>query len=373
MPIPGRNSALLVGHRNALRTEGGGVQVCSREYQVALEAAGYQLRPVYIDSKPALGTRVLRRLFPRTSIAPAPPGLGEAIQSGLREGDVRTVFFASNLFSKLSRDVRRRFPSVRQVLLSYGVESLDTMLAEHLARRPRVGGKVRPLAEWGLGRQLLEEAEQRRWIDAVLTLAPLEVEVEKWLGASKVLWVPRLILEPPLLSNPVNRRVGCVSTLNHPPNLDGLLRLFDVIESDVPDGFRFRLVGQPEREGIALAARYTFVEYLGSLGDQELRDEAATWCCFAHPLFVYAKGCSTKLAIAMGWGLPIATTESGARGYDWVQGILPLAASPEALAVLVAERSEASSFERLARQTSAAKVAAPSVRAVGAMLREFLS
>lgn len=370
--MPGSSEALLVGHQNALRTEGGGVQVCTREYMAALEAAGFRLRPVPFESRTSLGTRVLRRLIPRTSNAPAPAGLFRAIQSGLHNGDVGTVFFALNLFSEISRELRRLFPNVRQVLLSHGVESLDSMLAEKLARQAGTAGRFRGAAEWTLGRQLLEEAEQRRWIDAVLTLSPLEVEVEKWLGASRVLWVPRLILDPPLQSMPVDRRVGCVSTLNHPPNRDGLVRLYDALERVVREGFRFRLVGQPEREGVALAARYSFVDYLGPLTDAELRGEASTWCCFVHPLFVYAKGCSTKLATGLGWGLPIATTEFGARGYAYVQGVLPLASNPEELAGLVVERSAAQDFDRLARRTAAARAAAPSLTVVGEMVREFL-
>ena len=371
--MPDSNSALLVGHRNALRTEGGGVQVCAREYVTALEEAGFRLRPVPFEFRSSLATRVLRRLFPMASNASAPAGLFEAIESGLQDYDVGTIFFAFNLFSEVSRELRGRYPKVRQVLLSYGVESLDSLLAEQLARRRGSATRSRAAAEWRLGKQLLEEAEQRRWIDAVLTLSPLEVEVEKWLGASRVLWVPRLILEPQLQPKPVDGRAGCVSTLNHPPNLDGLQRLFDALSGLARNGLRFRLVGQPEREGVALAARYAFVDYLGPLSDAELRDEAATWCCFVHPLFVYAKGCSTKLATGLGWGLPIATTEFGARGYVWISGVLPLAKTPEELAQLVVERSRADSFDQFAQQTIAVRAAAPSAAAVGELVKDFLS
>lgn len=372
LPLPAASDALLVGHRNALRTEGGGVQACTREYMTALEAAGYRLRPVSFEFRSSLRARVLRRLLPTTSNVPAPAGLLRTIRSTLHQGDVAVIFFALNLFAEVSRELRREFPKVRQVLLSYGVESLDSMLAEELARRTNSAGHFRAAAEWKLGRQLLEEAAQRRWMDAVLTLSPLEVEVEKWLGASRVLWVPRLVLEPPLTSKAVAGRVGCVSTLDHPPNLDGLLRLFDALERRALNGLRFRLVGQPESGGRALAARYAFIDYLGPLSDGELRDEASTWCCFVHPLFVYAKGCSTKLATALGWGLPIATTRSGARGYASVEGALPLANSPDELAELVVARSATDAFETGASQTAAAGAAAPSIAAVGAMVREFL-
>jgi hypothetical protein len=223
-----------------------------------------------------------------------------------------------------------------------------------------------------LGRELLDEVEQRRWIDAVLTLSPLDVEVEKWLGSRKVLWVPRTIMEPRLETHPVDQRVGCVSTLDHPPNSSGLQQFFDALEGKVSRNFRFRLVGGPASKGAALAQRYGFVEYLGPISDQQLRAEAATWCCFIHPLFFYSKGCSTKLAMGLGWGLPVATTKFGARGYVWDDNLVPLAESPAGLTQLVLDRCSAARFAQYQRKTEQIVAITPKLLTVGANIRNFL-
>jgi hypothetical protein len=298
-----------------------------------------------------------------------PSGLYQRIESAVRETGAEVVFFGLNLFSELSRELRQALPNIRQVLLSHGVESLDFCIEQQIRRRLGTENHPRIVGERMLGRQLLDEAEQRRWIDAVLTLSPLEVEVEKWLGAPKVLWVPRTIMEPPLNVRPVDQRVGCVSTLDHPPNRDGLVQVFDALKDRVPEKFRFCLVGQPASQGHALAARYSFVEYLGPLSDAQLRSEAASWCCFVHPLFAYAKGCSTKLAFGLGWGLPVATTEFGARGYLWDRRVLPLAESPAELAQLVLDRCSTSQFEKHQQETEYIRAKTPSLKDVGALIR----
>jgi hypothetical protein len=223
-----------------------------------------------------------------------------------------------------------------------------------------------------LGEELLEETEQRRWIDAVLTLSPFEVEMEKWLGGKAVRWLPRTIMEPRLDFRSVDGRVGCVSTLDHPPNHDGLTRLFEELARIGDRNLRFRLIGRPSETGRRLAQIFPFVEYVGALDDDALRLEAATWCCFVHPLFVYAKGCSTKLAVGLGWGLPIATTEFGARGYQWDTSVLPLTRTPAELALSVIERSRVERFQSLQQQTMVIVAQTPSLETVAQKARQFL-
>ena len=126
----------------------------------------------------------------------------------------------------------------------------------------------------------------------------------------------------------------------------------EVLEGQRTLAFRFRLVGSPSAKGKELAKRFPFLDYLGFLPEEQLRSEAGTWCCFVNPIFEYAKGCSTKLAVALGWGLPIATTEYGARGYSWDVCRLPLARSAAELAQFVIERAELSSFEKFQEQSA---------------------
>jgi hypothetical protein len=93
-----------------------------------------------------------------------------------------------------------------------------------------------------------------------------------------------------------------------------------------------------------------------------------------NPVFWLSRGASMKLATALGWGLPVLTTQAGARGYEWggaavpvcaddprkfVQTALELLANPTALAAAGA-----------AAQT--AVVSAPNLVALAGRLRQAL-
>src|SRR6202030_3441853 len=160
-------------------------------------------------------------------------------------------------------------------------------------------------------------------------------EIERWLGAKAVTWLPRTIPHrAPLCWSPNPDRIGFVGTLDHPPNKDGLIRFLQALEPLAPENVELRLVGGPTAVGKELAERFRSVRYLGPLSNEHLDGEAATWSCFVHPLFCYARGCSTKLAVALSWQIPIATTAAGCRGYVWRDGVLPLAETPDLLARL---------------------------------------
>jgi hypothetical protein len=264
-----------------------------------------------------------------------PRDFAERIALAFATSGTKHVFHAMNTFPAILRDIDRRFPDVRQILLSHGAEAIDFCIEQGLRREARTENRSRATAERMLGRALLDQLEQRRHLDAVVTLAPLDAEIERWLGARNVLSIPRTISCDRLVLRPVDGRVGCVATLDHPPNFSGLTRLLDALDGKTPTSFRLRLVGGPASCGATLARRHGFVDHLGPLNDDALRAEAATWCCFVNPIFVYSKGCSTKLAVALGWGLPIATTRYGARGYLWDEGAIPLADDPTELADLV--------------------------------------
>lgn len=150
------------------------------------------------------------------------------------------------------------------------------------------------------------------------------------------------------------------------------MRLLQELATIADPDLRFRLVGRPAEAGRKLARSFPFVEYVGALDDQALRREAATWCCFAHPLFVYAKGCSTKLAIGLGWGLPIATTEYGVRGYQWDASLMRLSGTPAELALAVVERSRSEQFPLFQQQTLKIVAQTPSLETVAQNAREFL-
>jgi hypothetical protein len=365
-------SALLVSYHKYLLRDGGGVQLCNREYMESLNRAGYELHTVSFDFPRDILSRFRRRLSPEIWYTRAPAELFELVSRALATTKAQTIFFGHTMFADLSRQLRHEFPSVQQVLLSHGAEGLDFCIEENLRRGNSTERHFRPIAERMIGRSILDQMKQRRSIDAVLTLSPFEVELEKWLGAPKALWVPRTIMESPLAMSPIDQRVGCVSTLNHAPNFDGLIRVFEALEQKCSPEFRFRLVGSPSDIGDQLAKRFSFLDYLGFLSESQLRAEAATWCCFVNPIFEYAKGCSTKLAVALGWGLPIATTEYGARGYCWDGSQLPLARSPTELAEFVLERAELTSIEKYRQQSAKIRAQTPDIQAIGGQIRGFM-
>jgi hypothetical protein len=366
-------TALLVSYYKYLLTDGGGVQVCNREYLEALKRAGYELHTVSFDYPRDMVSRLRRRLSPEIWYTTAPAELLELLCQALITTKAQTIFFGHTMFADLSRQLRHEFPSVQQVLLSHGAEGLDFCIEENLRRSNATERHFRPVAERMIGRSILDQMKQRRCIDAVLTLSPFEVEIEKWFGATKALWVPRTIMESPLAMTPINQRVGCVSTLNHAPNFEGLIKVFEELEQRCSPEFRFRLVGSPSDVGDQLAKRFSFLDYLGFLPEFQLRTEAATWCCFVNPIFEYAKGCSTKLAVALGWGLPIATTEYGARGYCWDVNQLPLARSPAELAEFVLERAVLTSMNKYQQQSAGIKAQTPDIQAIGNQIRAFLN
>lgn len=366
-----RISGILVGPRQAMESTGGGVQQASREYLATLQLAGWDLRVISFDVQASLRARLANRIVPRVMAMEKPCDLEAQIEKQVRNVDAGFVFYFANIFPGILRCVRSKLPDTQQVLLSAGIESLDFCIEQQIRRRARIENRSKRKAYRMLGQQIMEETEQRSLIDAVIAMSLLEAEVEKWLGAPRVMWLPRTIIETPLNPRPVEGRVGCVATLNHPPNMDGILRLLEQLR-DVPEDFRFRLIGRPSVEGHRIMKQFSFVEYLGELDDAGLRAEASTWCCFVHPLFVYAKGSSTKLAVGLGWGLPIATTKYGARGYYWDESTIPLATNPADLAASVLVNARLKNYESSRERVRIIVQHTPTLAAVSDRIRSFL-
>jgi len=71
--------------------------------------------------------------------------------------------------------------------------------------------------------------------------------------------------------------------------------------------------------------------------NEELARECESWSFFLNPVFYYSRGVSTKLAKALGMGLPVITTEIGNRGYQWEEGDLPAVNTPQEMANKILE------------------------------------
>ena len=180
-----------MSYNRFLEPEGGGVQVCSREYVASLEAAGFDLEFLPYEFTNNLSARVRRKIHPEIWYSSAPPNLCRDIERAIQNRKVEFLFFGHTMFAGLSRKLKGAFPYVQQVLLSHGVEGFDFCIERQIRRQTNLENRSRARAERMIGGSLLHQMEQRRCIDAIVTLSPFEAEIEKWLGASKVLWLPQ--------------------------------------------------------------------------------------------------------------------------------------------------------------------------------------
>ena len=367
MGAVGLGPGVLVSHPQALSDAPGGLQICTQEYIRTLRAAGIDLTFATIAHDRRIATRILRRLVPE----PYPPqwrpsAVSDIVSSALRV-DARHVFLNLVNLAPLALALKPRLPAhTRVVLLSHGLESVDflhTIPFDSHSRR----------LQSDLGKRLLAERRHRVAIDHVFTLTPWEAEIERWLGARGVTALPRTVTtRAPLEWTPDASRLGFVGTLDHLPTRDGLEQFLAAFERCVPAGLQVRVVGGPEARGRALAGRFRSVRYLGPLDDRALELEASTWSAFVHPLFCFARGCSTKLAIALAWRIPVVTTPAGARGYAWREGVLPMADSPESLARLACDMTDRLAAIRARDEIAAIARSCPTTEEVGGMIQRAL-
>ena len=370
-PGPDRIQAVFVCHRGSLTPAGGGgVQLCTREYFETLTAAGFDLTTVEVDNDRRLLSRMKRRISPnpyRNSM------LKEDVIAEMRRQwtpDTSHVFLNQATTRPLAPAIKREFGGqVHVSVLSHGLRSVDFF---HEARA-RSGGNPSRQSLLSLANQLFDENSHSESIDHVFCVAPFEMEIEKWLGARSVSFVPRTIRHTKLNWNPVVGRIGYVGQLDHPPNEEGLKLFLKALGRRRSDEIRVRVVGGPAFAGRKVAREFKTVEFLGRLSDDELEREAATWTCFLHPVFCYAMGVSTKLAVGIGWELPIVATSMGCRGYVWEQGIVPTADTPEEFAELVCRIADTDEASRVQGQISLVKHSSPTAAKVASLVAATLN
>lgn len=363
-------SALFIYYAGHLDAGGGGVQACSREYYSALERAGFDLIPVEIPPDRRLLTRVRRKIWtdPYASWIDARDAVRRAVAAA---PEPQWVFINQHFLGELAPLLRNVLPgTTRYVMLSHGLESTDFL---HELRE--VGGgprrDVTKRQALMLGWRLVQEARHARAFDHVFCLSGFEKEIEHWLGSASVQMIPRTITPAPLDWRPEGARLGFVGTLDHQPNREGLLLFLRAYEALGGEG-EVRVVGGPEAAGRALAAQYRSVRYLGPLSNDLLEAEARTWSCFLHPIFCYARGASTKLATALAWEIPIATTTTGHRGYTWHAGQLPTADDPHEFARLANAMLDMRRATEAREQVRQVAMSSPSITEVAALMRTTL-
>ena len=366
-------AALFLFHQGHLQDGGGGVQIASHEYFETLRMAGLRLKPLEIPFDRRLWVRARRLLWPnpyRNFFNP-----WKVIQTirGAQEEEAHFIFLNQRSLAPLAKLLRDVIPlSSKIVLLSHGLESVDylhKLRADGFVPFARVIRRQVRLLGW----QLVEESKQNIFLDHIFCLSPFDVEIERWLGARSVSYLPRTIMTRSINWQPHYGRLGFVGRVDHPPNAEGLILFLEALQKMAPPDVRLRVVGRPYAIGQAIARRFPVAEYLGVLSDRELEEEASTWTCFVHPLFCCARGCSTKLGVALGWNIPVVTTTYGCRGYTWREGRLPVAESPAGLVELALRMLDLEAARRARAEICKIARSGPTVAEVAELIRSSLS
>lgn len=341
----------------------GGVQWCTQEYLRTLKAAGFDVTVVPYEAPRALTSRIKRKIHPR----PYHEGMSAMVLdqvSAWADGTETHWLFLNNTcaleFARLVPKAKRK--NLRTIFLSHGALITDELNSS----RTKPGAKTSNR----LGKILVAEAEIRRELDGAVCISYEDLVFEKWLGTSRACFVPRSVIWNPLPKLTLAGRVGTVSTLDHVPNLEGIHALAEALDKN--GKLRFRLVGGPDHIGRKLESEHVSIDYCGRLSDQELAIEAATWAAFVNPVFCQARGASTKVATALGWGLPVLTTHQGARGYRWDHEALPLSDTPDELASHAIQVASLDSNDSWVNRAKVVSSLAPSTEESGTILGKFL-
>ncbi|MEO7931662.1 MAG: glycosyltransferase [Chthoniobacterales bacterium] len=295
----------------------GGVQLCSQEFLDIVGAASEELELVPVSVTDAPIWR-LRRLFGLGSyLFYRPKDVREVLVKAAASIDPTHIFLNRSELIRIAPLVAELAPHAKIVVMSHGNQSGDDLYevaGPGGARKSKIG---RIKAMWQLGLDLANESRYRhRYLDAVCVMSEEEEILERWLGATTTVVLPRIIKVNPLTWEPIFGRIGFVGTLNHTPNRIALERLCDHLSTFDASNLEFRLVGGPDDVGRALATKYSFVVYLGKLNDEMLQREAASWTLFLNPIFWLSRGASMKLGQSLSWAIPALTTRAGARGYQ---------------------------------------------------------
>jgi hypothetical protein len=363
--------ALFVSYATHLGRGGGGVQKCSTEYLSALRSAGVSVDVVPVDSDRRLWVRAARRLH--TSPFFKPIGRDDLAKIRDRLADVDILLLNQVALAGALDEIGPPGSGPARVLFSHGCEITDMVHTARLRHRLPLEARLRPTPSLALGSVLADEARTRSLVDGVVAISPFDAECEVWLGTKRVIWLPRTVKSVPLDWAPTKGRFGYVGTLNHAPNLEGLVSVLDALVESAVSDISLRIVGGPTHVGRDLARRYPAVAYLGRLENDALRAEAATWTAFLNPIFCLPRGCSTKLATALAWHIPVVTTTQGRRGYVWRNGTVIEANSAKGFVSQMRQLLSADVANEARLQTIAVAQSSPAIEEIASTLGAFLA
>lgn len=336
------HKAIFITNKNLVHSKvTGGVQLCSQEFIEILESVdNISLQQYHVSYTTNIWQRVLIKAgFENYSMYNVEKDKSSLI-AYIQNNQVDIVFINMASLLRYAKPIKEVFgEKVKVILMSHGNHSGDFL---HLISKPiKPTNKFKSfLNKIRLGLLISTESLYRvKYLDAVIALSETEMQIENWFGAKSSLFLPRRLKSAFLSYQPKAGRVGFVGRLDHPPNLQGIQILLDAFSALENNSIEIRLVGAPESFGKQLAEKYPVINYLGELPDADLETEVATWALFLNPVWWYSTGASTKLAKAIGWGIPIVTTTAGMRGYKWNKGDLLVADTAQEMCTCIIENS----------------------------------
>ena len=191
-------TGLFISQSNFLKSGGGGVQVCTREFIDVIKAVDIALTILPFDPDRRFSTRLLRLVDSSPFVRPFAPDLLPRIEAAARQTPFDFVFLNQEVLATLGPFLRSRLGErCKIVVLSHGLEHTDLLHFIRLRRSLPISGRTRPAASVLLGRILLAEQHFRRFIDGVCAISPFDADVERWLGTRHVVWLPRVVTSAP--------------------------------------------------------------------------------------------------------------------------------------------------------------------------------
>jgi glycosyltransferase involved in cell wall biosynthesis len=365
--------AIFLTHPHLLHSEiTGGVQLCSQEFHHIIEnISEISLADYYVPYTRNIMQRVMMKLGMENYSMYDVKKDAPALLAYVEKENIEIVFLNMASVVRYAKPLKERFgDKVKVIMLSHGNHSGDFL---HLITKPlnKQSALRRALNKIRLGWLIATEAIYRvSYLDGVVTLSETEKQIENWFGGKRVEFLPRRLYADFLPYAPVAGRVGFVGRLDHPPNLQGVSILFDALQKMDHSKLEIRIVGAPDNYGQQLQRKYPFIKYLGELPDKTLEEEIKTWAVLLNPVWWYSTGASTKLARAISWGVPIISTTAGMRGYEWKQGSLIVADTPEEMArQLIINAPDAEKVQYWAAQTRIIANNGPEIESLGNQIR----
>lgn len=260
----------------------------------------------------------------------------------ISQNKAKKVFINLSSASAVSKVIKDRYnDEVKIILCSHGIEAGDFI--HHSVRFKNLLPKLQGLtSSYKLGKILQNELLFRlNYFDLILTVSEIETAIEKWLGAKKTFFVPRVFSMSFIEWKPIIGRLGFVGDISHYPNYYGLLKLCEEIQNNNTGlEITIRVVGKPCSNLTLITDQFPFVQSLGYLDNDKLIFEAGTWMYYLNLVFYYSKGVSTKLEKGMNWGLPVISTNEGNRGYLFFKGAVNTISNVNEIPPLIKSRVE---------------------------------